>query len=162
MRVNLGGSGGMAADFAGYFINEEIEVSQNAYYNHDLGEFEYGDEPATLEPGPLNWDGEIVVLVSNYCVSACEGFAYWLTLNNRAQVVGHTPTAGAFGEVGLGQYTLPGELDMQVPTGRPETLEGDLLIEGVGVVPDVSVPVTFESALGLEDNVLQAAIDLLQ
>ncbi len=103
-----------------------------------------------------------MVLVSQYCVSACEGFTYWLTLNDRAQVVGHTGTAGAFGEVGRGQYTLPGDLDLQVPTGRPETPDGQLLIEGVGVLPDVVVPVTYESALGLEDNVLQAAIDLLQ
>ena len=101
------------------------------------------------------------MLVSQYCVSACEGFSYWLTLNDRAQVVGHAGTAGAFGEVGRGQYTLPGDLDLQVPTGRPETLDGGLLIENVGVLPDVVVPVTYDSALGIEDNVLAAAIDLL-
>ncbi|MFN2144997.1 MAG: S41 family peptidase [Anaerolineales bacterium] len=162
LRVNLGGSGGLASDFYGYFIDEPVTVSNNAYYNHELGEWEYDDEPYSIDPGPLYWDGEIVVLVSQYCVSACEGFAYWLTLNDRAQVVGHTGTAGAFGEVGRGQYTLPGDLDMQVPTGRPETPDGQLLIEGVGVLPDVVVPVTFESALGLEDNVLLAGIDLLQ
>ncbi len=161
LRVNLGGSGGLAANFAGYFIDEEIEVSQHAYYNHLLGEFEYGDEPATLEPGPMTYHGPIVALVSPYCVSACEGFAYWLTLNNRATIVGHFPTAGAFGEVGRGQYTLPGGIDMQVPTGRPETMTGDLLIEGTGVPLDITVPVTEESALGLEDTVLQAGIDYL-
>jgi C-terminal processing protease CtpA/Prc len=161
LRVNLGGSGGMAADFFGYFIDEEVTVSNHAYYNHDLGEFEYDDEMHTIEPGPLYYDGEIVVLVSQYCVSACEGFTYWLTLNDRARVVGHTATAGAFGEVGRGQYTLPGDLDLQFPTGRPETPDGDLLIEGVGVIPDEIVPVTYESALGLEDAVLQAAMDLL-
>ncbi len=161
LRVNPGGSSGLAADFYGYFIEEEITVSQHAYYNHDLGEFEYGDEPATLEPGPMTYDGPIVALVSTYCVSACEGFAYWLTLNDRATIVGHTGTAGAFGEVGRGQYTLPGDIDLQFPTGRPETLEGDLLIEGTGVLPDILVPVTVESALGLEDAVLNAAIDLL-
>ena len=75
LRINGGGSGGMAADFFGYFLDEEIEVSQHAYYNYDLGEFEYGDEPATLEPGPMLWEGEIVVLISEYCASACEGFA---------------------------------------------------------------------------------------
>jgi C-terminal processing protease CtpA/Prc len=162
LRVNLGGSGGLAADFYGYFIDEEIVVSQHAYYNHDLGEFEYDEEPATLEPGPLYYDGPVVVLVSQYCVSACEGFAYWLTLDERATVVGHTGTAGAFGEVGRGQYTLPGDLDMQFPTGRPETMDGELLIEGVGVLPDVVVPVTVESALGLEDAVLNAAIEILE
>jgi C-terminal processing protease CtpA/Prc len=161
LRVNLGGSGGLAANFAEYFINQEIEVSQSAYYNHDLGEFEYGDEPAKLEPAPLNYSGPIVVLVSSYCVSACEGFAYWLTLNDRATIVGHTGTAGAFGEVSLGQYTLPGDLDVQFPTGRPETLDGKLLIEGSGVLPEVVVPVTYESALGLEDAVLNTAIEIL-
>ena len=162
LRVNLGGSGGLARDFMGYFINTEMDVSQHAYYNHDLGEFEYGDRPASLEPGPLYYDGEIVVLVSTYCVSACEGFAYWLSLNDRALILGHTGTAGAFGEVGLGQYTLPGGLDLQVPTGRPETLDGELLIEGTGVIPDEIIPLTFEGALGLEDTLLEAALDRLR
>ena len=57
LRVNLGGSGGLASDFVGYFINEEKTVSQHAYYNHELGDWEYGDEPAILEPGPLYYDG---------------------------------------------------------------------------------------------------------
>ncbi len=162
LRLNLGGSGGLARDFISYFINEEIEVSRHAYYNEDLGEFEYGDEPATIEPGPLYYDGEIVVLVSTYCVSACEGFAYWLSLNDRAVILGHTGTAGAYGEVGRGQYTLPGELDLQVPTGRPETLDGDLLIEGTGVIPDIIIPLTYEGALGLEDTLLEAAEDRLR
>jgi C-terminal processing protease CtpA/Prc len=161
LRVNGGGSGGLAADFYGYFIEDEIEVSQHAYYNYDLGEFEYGDEPATLEPGPMLWEGEIVVLVSEYCASACEGFAYWLTLLDDVTVIGHTPTAGMFGEVGQGQYALPGDIELQVPTGRPETLDGELLIEGVGVIPDIVVPVTFESATGQVDTILQEAISIL-
>ena len=39
--------------------------------------------------------------------------------------------------------------------------DGDLLIEGQGILLDIVVPVTFESALGLEDPVLEAAIDYL-
>jgi carboxyl-terminal processing protease len=162
LRVNGGGSGGLAADFAGYFFDEEIEVSQRSYYNHLTGEFEYGDYPGKIEPGPLYYDGPIVLLVSPNCISACEGFAYWLTLNDRATVIGHAGTAGAFGEVGRGQYTMPGDFDMQFPTGRPETLDGDLLIEGVGILPDIVVPVTLESALGQIDAVLQAAIEYLK
>ena len=103
-----------------------------------------------------------MVLVSPNCISACEGFVYWLTLNNRATVIGHAATAGAFGEVGRGQYTMPGDFDMQFPTGRPETMDGQVLIEGVGIQPDIVVPVTYESALGQVDAVLQAAIDFLK
>jgi C-terminal processing protease CtpA/Prc len=47
---------------------------------------------------------------------------------------------------------------MQFPTGRSITPDGKLVIEGVGVVPDVLVPVTADSALGKVDAVLQAAI----
>jgi len=161
MRVNSGGFAGIAMNFAEYFIDQEIEVSRHAYYNYDLGEFEFGDEPATLKPAPLYYDGPIVILVSPFCASACEGFSYWLSLDHRATIVGHAGTAGAYGSVGLGQYKLPGDLDLQFPTGRPETMDGQLLIEGTGVLPDVVVPVTYESALGLEDPVLLKAIEIL-
>ena len=66
-----------------------------------------------------------------------------------------------FGEVGRGQYDLPGDFSLQVPTGRPETLDGELLIEGSGVPLDIQVPVTLESALGRVDAVLEAALDWL-
>jgi C-terminal processing protease CtpA/Prc len=162
LRINGGGSGALASDFAGYFFDEEIEVYQRSYYNELLGEWEYGEFPATIEPGPLYYDGNVAVLVSPTCVSACEGFAAMLTENNRATIVGHYATAGAFGEVGRGQYDMPDGYSMQFPTGRPETMDGDLYIEDVGVVPDIVVPVTEESALGQIDAVLQAAIDELR
>jgi C-terminal processing protease CtpA/Prc len=66
-----------------------------------------------------------------------------------------------YGEVGKGQYELPADISLQFPTGRPETLDGELLIEGVGIIPDILVPVTEASALGRTDAVLQAAIDAL-
>ncbi|NUM49078.1 MAG: peptidase S41, partial [Anaerolineales bacterium] len=101
------------------------------------------------------------VLVGPNCVSACEAFGYMLQREGRAVVVGHTPSAGAFGEVGQGQYDLPGDYSMQFPTGRTFTPEGALLLEGVGVLPDIVVPVTYESALGRVDAVLDAAIEAL-
>ena len=103
----------------------------------------------------------IAVLVGPDCASACEGFANALSQGGRAIVVGHYPSAGMYGEVGRGQYELPGDLSLQFPTGRPETPDGELMIEGIGVVPDILVPVTEESALGLSDTVLLAAIDAL-
>jgi C-terminal processing protease CtpA/Prc len=162
IRTNGGGSGGLALDFAGYFFDEEIVLSINKYYNEVTGTFEPRDIPSRIEPAPEYYDGPIAVLVSPDCASACEGFANALAQGGRSVVVGHYPTAGMFGEVGRGQYELPGDLSLQFPTGRPETPDGKLLIENVGVVPDILVPVTEESALGLKDTVLQAAIDALQ
>ena len=161
LRSNSGGSSGLAYDFAGYFFDEEIQLYNSSYYNEQTGEFEYTDYPARVKPAPILYEGPIVVLIGPDCVSACEGFAYALTQNERAIVIGHYPSAGAFGEVGRGQYELPGDISMQFPTGRPETADGQLLIEGTGIVPDIIVPVTEESALGLIDTVLQAAIDEL-
>ena len=162
VRANSGGSGHLAANFAAFFFDEEFEIGRHGYYNSNLGEFEFDDEPVTIDPAPIYYDGPVVVLVDENCVSACEGFAYYLTINNRATVIGHTPTAGAFGEVGQGQFSLPGEIDMQFPTGRPETSDGELLIEGTGIIPDIFVPITFESASGQIDTVLFAAIEFLQ
>jgi C-terminal processing protease CtpA/Prc len=66
-----------------------------------------------------------------------------------------------YGEVGRGQYEMPGDLSLQFPTGRPETPDGDLLIEGVGIVPDIEVPLTYDSVLGTADAVLDAAVEAL-
>jgi C-terminal processing protease CtpA/Prc len=161
LRTNGGGSVGLSLDFAGYFFDEEIELYDRYYYNETTGEFESTGQPAKIKPGPLYYDGPIAVLVSPNCVSACEGFAYALTQNGRSMIVGHFATAGAFGEVGRGQYKLPDDITMQFPTGRPETLDGELLIEGIGVLTDVTVPVSEESAIGLVDAVLQAAVNAL-
>lgn len=161
LRINGGGSLGLALDMAGYFYDEEVTLYREAYFNEDTGKFEYQDVPAKIKPGPKYYDGNIAVLISPDCVSACEGFAYALAQTSRAIIVGHYPTAGAFGEVGIGQYKLPGDQNFQIPTGRPETIDGKLVIEGTGIVPSIVIPVTKSSALGEEDTVLEAAINAL-
>ncbi len=161
IRENGGGSGGLALAFAEYFVNREVEVAQRLYYNGLLNEFTYGQFPTTLEPAPEHYRGDIVVLIGPECVSACEGFAYYLSFSDRVTFIGHAPTAGAFGEVSRGQYKLPGDYSLQFPTGRPETMDGEILIEGIGIQPDILVPVTYESALGLVDAVLEAAFEAL-
>jgi C-terminal processing protease CtpA/Prc len=161
MRVNGGGSTSLAKAFAGYFIDEEITIANRSYYNELLGEFEYKDPIYRIEPGPAYYESPIAILVSPYCISACEGFSDSLTHRDNVIVVGHFPSSGAYGEVGRGQYDLPAEISMQFPTGRSETLDGELHLEGIGVIPDISVPVTRESALGEIDAVLDAAIETL-
>ncbi|MGD8458638.1 MAG: S41 family peptidase [Anaerolineales bacterium] len=162
LRDNGGGFSGLALNFAGFFFDETILVARHSTYNHLLGEWEYSDYPTEIEPAPMYYDGPIVILTSPNCVSACEGFTYWLTQHSRAIVVGYTGTAGAYGGVGSGQYTLPGGVEMQFPTSRSETPNGDLIIEGVGVQPDVIVPLTYEDVLGQADTLLDKAVELLQ
>lgn len=161
LRINGGGNQGLALDFAGYFFDEEIVLSTTSYYNRRTGQFEPQGLPARITPAPSLFERPLAVLVSPDCVSACEGFAYAVSRGGRATVVGHAPTSGAFGEVGRGQYGLPGDLSLQFPTGRPETPEGKILIEGEGIAPDIIVPVTLDSALGRTDAVLDAAVQAL-
>lgn len=162
VRINGGGSGSLALDFAGYFFDEEVILSRGSYYNDLTKQFEYLDRPSRIRPAPSLYEGPIAVLISPSCISACEGFANAMIQGGRAFTVGHYPSAGAFGEVGRGQYKLPEELSLQFPTGRPETLDGQVLIEGQGVPLDISVPVTEASALGQADPVLEAAIQALR
>lgn len=161
LRRNGGGSGGLAGDFAGYFFDEEIVYGESAYYSEATGQFEFYPIPLRIKPGPMYYEGPVVLLVGPDCVSACEGFAYKVALGGRATVIGHYPTAGAYGEVGRGQYDLPGGLSLQVPTGRYETSDGTLILEGTGLVPDIVVPVIEDSALGRVDAVLEAAVEYL-
>jgi C-terminal processing protease CtpA/Prc len=161
MRANGGGNTSLMLDFLGYFFDEEIELYESSYYSNITGEFEKSGRPSKIVPGPLLYDGEIAVLVSPNCVSACEGFSHALQSTGRANVIGSYPSAGAFGDVGRGQYSLPGEIKMQYPTGRPENKTGELVIEGNGVIPDLVVPVTEESVLGLSDSILDEAIEAL-
>jgi len=161
MRRNIGGNPRLANNFAGYFFDNSFVLLQESYYNPETGKFESQDKPQEIKPAPFQYSGPIAVLVGPDCVSACELFSYALQHDGRSIVVGNFPSAGGAGEVGRGQYKLPGGLTVQFPTGRPETPDGKVPIEGVGVVPDVKVPVTEKSALGEEDGVLQAAIQSL-
>lgn len=161
VRINGGGSLGMATDFAGFFFDHDVEIGQSEYFNDLLGAFEPSPGDWKMEPAPTQYTGKIAVLVGPNCVSACEAFAYMMQQEGRATIVGHTPSAGGFGEVGQGQYDLPGGYSMQFPTGRTLKPDGSLLLEGVGVIPDILVPVTYESAMGQEDAVLNAAVEAL-
>jgi C-terminal processing protease CtpA/Prc len=162
LRANSGGSSGLANDFASYFFDKEINLYDTYYYNANSGKFEASGYPSKLKPAPLYYKNPIAVLVSPDCVSACEGFAYALHQNQRSIVVGNYPSSGAYGEVGLGQYKLPDNLSMQFPTGRSLSPDGQIVIEGTGVVPDITVPVTQDSVLGTTDTILEAAIQALQ
>ena len=158
LRRNGGGNLGLAMSFAGYFFDKEITLYQRSYYNENTKSFEVESIPTRIKPAPILYSGKIAVLVSPDCVSACEGFAYAMAQNGRAKIIGHYPTAGAFGEVGRGQYKLPGDINLQFPTGKPESMDGNLIIENTGVIPDIFVPITRESALDKQDALLETAV----
>jgi C-terminal processing protease CtpA/Prc len=161
MRVNGGGSGWLADQMAAYFFEEEIVVGNTARYSKDTGEFymDPGDETRMIPPRPaLQYTGPVAVLVGPACASACEFFSYDMTINDRAMIVGQYPTDGAGGSVE--QFLMPEGIFTQLTIGRAVDAEGNIHLEGQGVVPTVKVPVTVETlqrqANG-EDVILEAA-----
>jgi C-terminal processing protease CtpA/Prc len=161
MRVNGGGSSALSNNFPGFFFQDEITLAYWWRYSALEDKFIRWDIPERIKPASTYYGGPVAILVGPDCVSACEGFTYAMTQQDRAVIVGHYPTAGAYGGVGRGQVTLPDDMELQFPTTKTTTPDGDVIIEGVGVVPDVVVPVTEESALGSKDTVLNAAIQAL-
>jgi hypothetical protein len=97
-------------------------------------------------------------MVGPNCASACEFFSYNMTINDRATVVGQYPSEGAGGSVE--DFIMPENLSVQITVGRAVDAEGNIHLEGKGVVPDVRVPVTAETLRRIangEDVVLEAA-----
>lgn len=161
LRVNGGGSGWLADQMAAYFFNEETLVGNTAYYDDSTGEFymDPGDETYMIPPREeLQYNGSVVVMVGPACASACEFFAYNMTINDRATIVGFYPSDGAGGSVE--QFIMPEDITVQMTIGRAVDAEGNIHLEGKGVVPDVKVPVTFETLQRVangEDVVLETA-----
>jgi C-terminal processing protease CtpA/Prc len=140
MRQNGGGSP-LGSFFASYFTTETIDLYKGYYYSEKSGEFETFGPGDQIEPNEdLNYSGAIAVLVSTACASACEDVSYALAQLPQTTVVGFTSTNGIFGEVARGQYLLPEGYNFQIPTGMSLTADGEVVIEGPGVVPDVRVP----------------------
>ncbi|WP_119069059.1 S41 family peptidase [Aggregatilinea lenta] len=160
VRDNSGGLVNLAMAEAGRFF-PDYERIFDFYYADGAGGFAYRGFIEILMETPT-YDGPVAVLVNEMTGSAGDMFAYAMTQQDRAIIVGHTPSGGFTGEVSDGQYTLPGGLQVQIPTGRPvDPVTGETLIEGTGVAPDIRVPITREGLLSPEDEVLQAAEDAI-
>jgi C-terminal processing protease CtpA/Prc len=163
MRVNSGGSGWLADQMAAYFFNKETVVGNVAYYNKGSGSFymDPGDQTSMIPPpADLQYNGPVEVLVGPACASACEFFSYDMTIDNRAAVVGQYPSEGAGGSVE--DFLMPENIMVQITIGRAVDAQGNIHLEGKGVVPTVKVPVTAEilqkQANG-EDVVLEYAVN---
>ena len=161
LRTNLGGSP-MGTGLAAYFTTEELDVMRGYYYSESLKTFDTHGPPDSIEPNEeLHYNGRIVVLISAACASACENVAWVFSQLPQVTVLGHYPSNGIMGEVGRGQYKLPGNLSFQIPTGMDQDMNGNIIVEGIGVKPDVLVPVTEETLFDGGDALLEQAVELL-
>nr|NIR60414.1 hypothetical protein [Gammaproteobacteria bacterium] len=118
------------------------------------------EEEFILPPPNLRYDGPVVAVISPDCASACEFFAYDLTLQDRALIVGHYPTAGLGG--GVDEFKMPEDEFVRFTVSRSVDADGNIHIEGKGVAPDITVPVTEETLFSTGDPLLERALVALQ
>jgi len=166
LRLNGGGSGYLADQMAAYFFNEELVAGNTAYYDESIGEFyaDPGDEDVLFPPREeLIYLGSIVAIIGPDCASACEFFAYDLTLQGRATIVGQYPTSGLGGSIE--DFVMPEDIDVRFTIGRAIDINGNIHIEGKGVVPDIHIPLTEEVVFAFyrddRDISLERAIEVI-
>jgi len=158
MRQNSGGNGFLADQMAAYLYDEAHELGNAGYYNEELDDFYFDPRSVNryyLPADELRYQGRVAVLIGPNCNSACEFFTYNLTIDERAAVIGHYPTAGLGGSIDL--FIMPEDERIQFTAGRAVDMNGEIHIEGKGVAPTVRVPVDPETLFSEGDPVLEAA-----
>lgn len=151
MRNNGGGSPWLANQMAAYFYQDPLILGNTFSYDDETGEFILGDEfeHFYLPPEDQRYNGDVVVIVGPNCASACERFSYNMSIEERANILGHYPTMGLGG--GVNRFFMPDGLWVQITVNRRVNRDGEIHIEGTGVAPDVVIPVN-EETLQLTDR----------
>ncbi|MCY3574042.1 MAG: S41 family peptidase [Chloroflexi bacterium] len=158
LRYNGGGSGYLADQLGAYFFQEEHILGYSSRYNESTGEFYLGprsEDRFILPPEEQRYDGELAVIIAPGCYSACELFAYNLTTDERAAIVGHYPSGGLGGAVD--DFLMPEDTTIRFTVTRALDADKNIHIEAQGVAPTVRVPVTMESLTSKGDFLLGAA-----
>lgn len=153
VRANPGGLAALAFYASASFAKDQF-VLDTAYIANRDGEFvDSGDEVVPVSE--VHWDGATAVLVDDNCASSCEQFAGTMDAieADAITIVGNTASAGVYAAVRT--WTLPDDITFQAPFIRYE-VDGEIFLEGQGVQPDVTVPVTGDSLLSPDDEVLEA------
>jgi C-terminal processing protease CtpA/Prc len=162
IRQNGGGSGFLGDQLPAYFFDEEHVLGNSARYSRNRNEFvvipELEDRFILPTHGVV-YRGPIAVLISPNCASACESFAYAMTVADRAAVIGQYPTAGLGGSVV--PIAMPDDQRFSYTNTRSLDADGNIHIEGIGVQPTIVVPVNEETLFAEGDFLLAAAEEYL-
>ncbi len=159
MRLNLGGA---PLGLAGFLYDQDIPLGQLEYFSDKTGQFEPDGPRDKVYPNENIYSfGKMVLLVDQFCFSACEIESYGFSQVPGMVVMGQFPTAGVEGETARGEFLLPEGIEFGIPTGRFTLPDGSIFLEGEGVQPTIRIPVDEHSVLSGEDVVLQQAIDYI-
>jgi C-terminal processing protease CtpA/Prc len=159
MRHNYGGS---PLGLAGFLYDQNIPLGQLEYFSDKTGKFEPEGPREKVYPNVEQYRfDKMVLLVDQFCFSACEIEAYGFSQVPGMVVMGQFPTAGVEGETARGKFLLPEGMEFNIPTGRFILPDGSIFLEGQGVQPTVRIPVDETSELSGKDVVLQKAVEYI-
>ncbi len=176
MRSNWGGDSETVLEMMSYFHTEKMCYETTMYhFGAGIGFAEPPGEKEFIKPNSLQYDGQLVVLVSDGTYSAGESIALLIQNLPQGQTVGFYNTPGMGGRItgydGVGgMIYLPEGYAIQYPTGRRLDCDGNIYIEpgadGIGgVTPDIRVPLTLDNIIATSQEVnveLEYAIQLLR
>jgi len=151
--------------FLAHFIDQPIHSLPMNKYQYSYPN-QHGstliDVPQELEPATSIIDVPVIALASRYSISQNE-HALGYVQDANIPILGEN-TYGINGNV-TRIYLLGGAentgLEISI-TGMKVTQHDGSLLRGVGIVPDIAVPLTIDAIKKGEDIQLQAAIDYLQ
>jgi carboxyl-terminal processing protease len=149
LRGNAGGQGGLVANVGGPLFSERTSFG--------VSKTRFGTGEFVVVPDAALFAGKVIVLTDNGTGSTSEIFAAGMKDNGRAVIIGER-TAGA---------VLPATIE-RLPTGANfmyavadyRSPKG-LILEGVGVEPDIKASLTRASLLEGRDLQLEAALRFL-
>jgi len=137
LRNNTGGDGTTAALLASYLFDRPTHLSDiyERQYDHTeqrwtsnkIAGRKYGEKRA------------VYVLTSVATFSAAEDFSYAMKTFKRATLIGDTTAGGANGTVS-GPYRVQDHFTAYIPDALPISTITKTNWEGIGVIPDISVP----------------------
>ncbi len=158
VRMNGGGSDFMIPKVVGRFTLEEcpgwlIRERSGPDYE-DCTNAVFNNTPM----GPMQYQGEIYLLIGQHCASSSEEFVAMMHELPNVTLIGDT-TFGA--TIAPEWKDLPSGWSYTLGTWSGRTVR-DEPIEWYGIVPDIVLDVTEEDFQGEEDPILEYAIDLIE
>ena len=136
LRSNGGGKSDMVQLLASYFFKAE-PISFVEFYTRKGNTTDHDDNLINLQ-GKRMPDKDLYILTSHFTFSAAEGFTYLMKNRKRATIIGETSGGGAHP---VSQIAIGDKFMIRLPVAKPIDPITKTDWEGVGITPDIEVPV---------------------
>lgn len=139
LRENSGGGGVADTELLGHLSHTPIPMAKVTWRNADGTTEVMQRQPRKAAGGPLYPDKPVYLLTARRTFSAAEEFVYDLKAAGRATLVGETTGGGA--NPANRPVPLSYGFRVFIPNGHVEHPTTHTNWEGVGIAPDIAVPV---------------------